>query len=74
MGAAQGLDGRGGELIATLVLHVPGVTPNPVPGHVVFLGELIQLLPEIDVFDGLLAFCLPATAFPGRHPEGNPVL
>ena len=42
--------------------------PTPVDGMAVMGYELVQLLPEINIFDGLFCSRFPALGFPPRQP------
>src|SRR5690606_15244169 len=60
-----------GQLIGSLVARMAGMAAHPLPGHLMTVDLLIELLPQICILHGLLGGGLPATLFPVRHPVLN---
>src|SRR5438067_7730975 len=62
------------ESVGALILRVPGVAAHPVPLYLMFGGELLELLPEIDILDRLLVRRAPAAALPVVDPGREALL
>src|SRR5690606_17383964 len=60
-----------GQLIGSLIAWMPGMATHPLPGHLVSVDLLIELLPQICILDRLLGRSFPAPLFPVRHPVLN---
>src|ERR1044072_2795390 len=60
-----------GEPVRPLVVRHARVTLHPMPFDAVPLDLALQLLPQIDVLDGLLVCSAPVTRFPLRQPFEN---
>src|SRR5439155_342784 len=67
VGALLPLGGGRGEVVGVVVLGVVVVAPDPPPFHLVGRQHLIQLLPQLEVFEGT-ALAAPPLALPRRHP------
>src|SRR5690606_13999765 len=70
-GRQHGVDGIVGEPVGQLVLAVPAMAPDPVPGDLVAAGRRLQPPPEFLVLDRLLVGGAPATSLPVRQPLGD---
>src|SRR6266545_1450696 len=67
VGALLALRGADRHVVGVLVLRVTGVAFNPRPMHVVRLGRLDELLPQLEVLDRA-AFSSPAARLPVFYP------
>jgi hypothetical protein len=65
------VDRRIRQLIDAFVAWHPGMALDPAPFELVAPDQLIQLLPQILVFDGLLVGGTPAALFPVVYPLGD---
>src|SRR5438105_837897 len=63
-----------GESVGALVLRMPGMAAHPVPLYLMFGGELLELLPQIDILDRLLVRGAPAAALPFMDPARDALL
>src|SRR5437588_5259604 len=62
------------ESVCALVFRVPGVAAHPVPLYLMSGRELLELLPQVDIFDVLLVCRAPAAALPVVDPDGDALL
>src|SRR2546427_1311992 len=56
------------QLVRALVLRVAGMTPHPVPFHIVQRRQLVEPLPQVDILERFLVRGAPAAALPVAHP------
>ena len=61
----------GRQPVGPLVEGMPGVPLEPVPGHVVRLGQPVEHAPQVLVLDRLPVAGAPATAHPAVYPLGD---
>src|SRR6266545_4298349 len=67
VGALLMLGGARRQEVGVLVLRVVGVAPDPAPFHGVRRGDLIELLPQLEVLDRA-ALAAPAASLPVLEP------
>src|SRR5205809_5990229 len=72
VGALLALRGASRQEVRVLVLGVVGVPADPAPLHVMDLGDLRQLLPQLQIHD-LAALLLPSLLLPPGHPLPHPL-
>src|SRR5436190_2312640 len=62
------------ERVSSFVFRMPGVAAHPVPLYLMFGGELVELLPQIDILHVLLVGRAPAPPLPVMDPGGDALL
>src|SRR6266496_2310982 len=56
------------QRVGAFIFRMPGVAAHPVPLYLMFGRELVELLPQVDILDGLLVGGAPAPALPVVDP------
>src|SRR5437868_978704 len=62
------------QRVGAFVFRMPGVAAHPMPLYLMFGRELVELLPQVDIFDGLLVGGAPAAALPVVDPGRDALL
>src|SRR5438132_7354758 len=62
------------ERVSSFVFRMPGMAAHPVPLYLMFGRELVELLPQVDIFHRLFVRGAPTPALPVVDPVGDALL
>src|SRR6266850_4154152 len=63
-----------GQRVGAFIFRMPGMAAHPVPLYLMFGGELVELLPQVDILHRLLVGGAPAAALPVVDPARDALL